>query len=89
MEITRNCAEMCLGQQILDVSSAASVQDLKPNRFTVMVNSIKVFIREFFDQNPLSQLGILLMKNGQAEKLSDLSSSPVSGKSHKSYFAFS
>lgn len=63
--------------QLIDVSTAASAQDFKPNRYTVIVNLLKDFIREFFDQNPLSQLGILLMKNGQAQKLSDLSSSPV------------
>lgn len=63
--------------QLIDVSTTASAQDFKPNRYTVIVNLLKDFIREFFDQNPLSQLGILLMKNGQAQKLSDLSSSPV------------
>ncbi|GMH32946.1 hypothetical protein BSKO_00780 [Bryopsis sp. KO-2023] len=63
-------------QVVMDVSSAAAVVDLKPNRFTVMVSLLKTFVREFFDQNPLSQLGILLMKNGQAEKLSELSASP-------------
>ena len=35
------------------------------------------FIREFFDQNPLSHLGLIVMRNGVAERLTDLSGSPV------------
>lgn len=39
---------------------------------------LQQFIREFFDQNPLSHLGILVLRNGVAERLTDLSGSPVS-----------
>ena len=35
------------------------------------------FIREFFDQNPLSHLGLIVLRNGVAEKLTDLSGSPA------------
>ena len=35
------------------------------------------FIREFFDQNPLSHLGLIVLRDGVAEKLTDLSGSPV------------
>ena len=38
---------------------------------------LRAFIREFFDQNPLSHLGILLLRDGVAERLTDLSGSPV------------
>lgn len=31
------------------------------------------FIDEFFDQNPISQIGIIIMHNKRAEKISDLS----------------
>lgn len=34
-----------------------------------------MFIDEFFDQNPICQLGIIVMKDKRAEKLSDLSGS--------------
>ncbi len=37
----------------------------------------QAFIREFFDQNPLSHLGLIVLRNGVAEKLTDLSGSPV------------
>lgn len=63
-------------RQVLDASVASTVQDFKPNRFTVIVNVIKVFIHQFFDQNPLSQIGLMLLKNGKAETLSFLSASP-------------
>ena len=35
------------------------------------------FIREFFDQNPLSHLGVVAMRNGTAQRLTELSASPV------------
>ncbi len=37
----------------------------------------QAFIREFFDQNPLSHLGLIVLRNGVAEKLTDLSGSPA------------
>lgn len=30
------------------------------------------FIEEFFDQNPISQMGLIIMHNKRAEKISDL-----------------
>eukprot|EP00210_Caulerpa_lentillifera_P001903 g1830.t1 len=72
--IKRGLIRFCL--IILDASSASTVQDFKPNRFTVIVNVVKVFIHQFFDQNPLSQIGLLYLKNGKAGTLSFLSASP-------------
>eukprot|EP00953_Heterococcus_sp_UTEX-ZZ885_P029370 15593-Heterococcus_DN1.PRE.1 len=34
------------------------------------------FVRGFFDQNPLSQLGIIITRDGRAEKITDLSGNP-------------
>jgi hypothetical protein len=34
------------------------------------------FIDEFFDQNPISQIGIIITKNKRAEKISDLAGNP-------------
>lgn len=31
------------------------------------------FVEEFFDQNPLSQLGVIAIKNKRAEKITELS----------------
>lgn len=63
--------------QVIDLSAAASAADMRPNRLSVMVDVAQDFIREFFDQNPLSHLGIVIMRNGVAERLTELSSSPV------------
>ncbi|GIL73188.1 hypothetical protein Vretimale_4636 [Volvox reticuliferus] len=61
---------------VVDMSRAASAQDLRPNRLACILGLCRSFIREFFDQNPLSQLGIAIMRNGLVEKLTDLSGSP-------------
>jgi Ssl1-like len=34
------------------------------------------FVRGFFDQNPLSQLGIIITRDGRAERVTDLSGNP-------------
>lgn len=33
---------------------------------------LEIFLEEFFDQNPISQIGIILMQNKRAEKISEL-----------------
>lgn len=64
-------------QLVLDLSSAAALADMRPSRIAVLSGVAQLFIRTFFDENPLSQLGIILMRNGVAEQLTELSSSPV------------
>jgi hypothetical protein len=34
------------------------------------------FIDEFFDQNPISQVGIIITRNKRAEKISELAGNP-------------
>ncbi|KAK9821495.1 hypothetical protein WJX74_003082 [Apatococcus lobatus] len=63
-------------QVVVDLSRAASIQDMRPNRAAAMASVLVSFIREFFDQNPLSHLGIIIMRNGRSERLSELSASP-------------
>lgn len=57
---------------IIDCSEAMSVPDLKPTRFINTLKMLTLFVEEFFDQNPISQLGIILLKNKKAEKVADL-----------------
>jgi len=45
-----------------------------------MIGVLQEFVQEYYDQNPLSHLGFILMKNGEAEILTQLSSS---SKTHK------
>lgn len=59
----------------IDCSEAMASQDLKPTRFLCTLKLLEKFVEEFFDQNPLSQLGIVLMKNKRAEKITELSGS--------------
>lgn len=60
---------------IVDCSEAMSVQDLKPTRLLCTVKLLEMFIEEFFDENPISQVGIIAMKNKRAEKITELSGS--------------
>ncbi len=64
-------------QVVIDLSRASSIQDMRPNRAAALASVLMIFIREFFDQNPLSHLGIIIMRNGRSERLSELSASPV------------
>ncbi len=43
----------------------------------MMIQILQLFVREFFDQNPLSHLSIMILRNGRAERLTELSGSPV------------
>jgi transcription initiation factor TFIIH subunit 2 len=58
---------------VLDISQAMEAQDLKPNRLMSTLKLLEKFIEEYFDQNPISQLGIITMHDKRAEKLSEMS----------------
>lgn len=60
---------------ILDCTENMNTPDLKPTRFLCSLKLLEVFIEEFFDQNPISQLGIIAMKGKRAEKVTDLAGS--------------
>lgn len=60
---------------LLDCSEAMTVPDLKPTRFLCTLKLLEIFIEEFFDQNPISQLGVIAMKAKRAEKISELGGS--------------
>lgn len=57
---------------ILDASEAMLDQDLKPTRQLCTVKLLEGFIEEFFDQNPISQLGLISTRNKRAERAVDL-----------------
>ncbi|EMG50970.1 SSL1 General transcription and DNA repair factor IIH subunit SSL1 [Candida maltosa Xu316] len=61
---------------IIDGSSAMGEKDLRPTRLSLTLNYLSDFIVEFFDQNPISRLGIILMRNGVANLVSEVSGSP-------------
>jgi transcription initiation factor TFIIH subunit 2 len=61
---------------VLDLSQAMVEKDLRPTRFLLTLTYTMAFIREFFEQNPISQLGILGMRDGLAIRISELSGNP-------------
>lgn len=63
---------------VIDLSRAASEMDYKPSRMAVVAKQVEAFIREFFDQNPLSQIGLVTLKDGVSHSLTDLGGSPES-----------
>ena len=69
---------MRLAQVVIDLSRAATIQDMRGGRVIALSNVVQRFIRTFFDQNPLSHLSVCVMRNGTCETLTDLSGSPVS-----------
>lgn len=62
---------------ILDLSFAMAEKDLRPTRFLLTLRYAAAFITEFFEQNPISQLGIIGMRDGLAKRISDLSGNAV------------
>ncbi|QPG73131.1 hypothetical protein FOA43_000436 [Brettanomyces nanus] len=61
---------------VLDFSKVMREKDLRPNRASMMISYSIDFVNEFFDQNPISQLSIVIMKNGLAQIVSEVSGNP-------------
>ncbi|KAF9082047.1 hypothetical protein BGX29_001544 [Mortierella sp. GBA35] len=62
---------------IIDLSKAMQEKDLRPSRLSLTFTYLESFIAEFFDQNPISQIGLIGTKDGLAEKLTELSGNPT------------
>ncbi|PJF18634.1 Transcription factor ssl1 [Paramicrosporidium saccamoebae] len=59
---------------LIDWSAAAAAVDVTPNRGVwVINNAVRPLIKEFFDQNPLSQVSLIVLRDGLAERRSELS----------------
>jgi transcription initiation factor TFIIH subunit 2 len=58
---------------VLDMSEAMTEKDLRPTRYELMINYAIDFVTEYFEQNPISQLGVIGMRDGLAVRISDLS----------------
>ncbi|ODV86248.1 hypothetical protein CANARDRAFT_27501 [[Candida] arabinofermentans NRRL YB-2248] len=61
---------------VLDFSKVMSEKDFRPNRAAIMISNAIDFVNEFFDQNPISQLSIIVMRNGLAQLVSEVSGNP-------------
>lgn len=62
---------------VLDMSLAMDEKDMLPSRHRVSVAYAIDFAREFFDQNPISQLAVVGMREGVAVRISDMSGNPA------------
>ncbi|KAH8691107.1 putative RNA polymerase TFIIH complex subunit Ssl1 [Talaromyces proteolyticus] len=62
---------------VLDLSQSMSEKDLRPTRYLLALRYAQDFVIEFFEQNPISQLGLLGMKDGLAVRISDMSGNPT------------
>ncbi|GJQ08448.1 hypothetical protein GpartN1_g239.t1 [Galdieria partita] len=61
---------------ILDLSREAKESDLKPSRGEVCLSCAQKFLYSYFDENPISQLAVVALRDGVAEKLSSMGSNP-------------
>lgn len=59
---------------IIDMSEYVRSTDLKPSRADLICESVITFAKEYFDQNPISQLSIVMTRDSEARKLSSFSS---------------
>jgi transcription initiation factor TFIIH subunit 2 len=62
---------------VLDMSFAMAEKDLLPNRYLLTLNYAVDFVREYFEQNPISQMGIVGMRDGIAVRISDMGGNPA------------
>lgn len=58
---------------VLDCSEAAGEKDYRPNRLEACKSILERFVRDYFDQNPISQLAFGITANEIVEKKSELS----------------
>jgi len=64
---------------VLDMSSCMAEKDASIGRglrFQATTSLAVEFVSDYFDQNPISHLGVVICKNGQAEMLTQLSGNP-------------
>ncbi|KAG7277969.1 hypothetical protein CRUP_020285 [Coryphaenoides rupestris] len=61
---------------VIDCSRTMEDMDLKPSRLKATLKLMEAFVDEYFDQNPISQVGLITTKNKRAEKLTDLAGNP-------------
>jgi len=58
---------------VVDMSDSMAMSDFRPSRGAVASEVLEQWLSDFFAENPLSQVGLIAMRGGRAEKLTDLS----------------
>lgn len=59
---------------VLDASKSSNVSDLYPYRLKWGLNKVGAFAKEYFEENPLCQLGLVLTRDGLADRVCNLTS---------------
>ncbi|KRX38692.1 General transcription factor IIH subunit 2 [Trichinella murrelli] len=67
---------------LLDCSSVMIEKDLLPSRFISVIKALSLFVDDFFDQNPISQISIITAKDKKTDKLVDFTGS---ARKHKEF----
>lgn len=52
-------------------------KDMRPTRYLLTLRYAQDFVTEYFEQNPISQLGIIGMRDGIAHRISPLNGNPT------------
>ena len=47
-------------------------RDMRPTRFDLMLQYAREFVFEWFDQNPLGQIGVVGMRSGIGERICEM-----------------
>lgn len=63
---------------IIDLSLSMAEQDLRPTRLGLTLQYALEYVTEYFDQNPISQMAIIGMKDGVAVRITPLSGPSLS-----------
>jgi transcription initiation factor TFIIH subunit 2 len=58
---------------VLDCSESMNQRDMRPSRMEVVAQVVKTFIDNFFDQNPISQLALIELRDSAANRITELS----------------
>jgi transcription initiation factor TFIIH subunit 2 len=58
---------------LLDLSASMLDRDMRPTRFDLMLEYTREFVGEWFDQNPLGQIGVVGMRAGLGERIGQMS----------------
>ncbi|ETB61389.1 hypothetical protein, variant [Plasmodium yoelii 17X] len=56
------------------MSSSMKERDFKPNRITVILECVEIFLKNFFFKNPVGHVGVVALKNSSAKLIQQLTS---------------
>ncbi|BEI92047.1 uncharacterized protein CcaverHIS019_0408670 [Cutaneotrichosporon cavernicola] len=61
---------------VVDLSESMRDMDFRPDRFQLTLQYLRSFVVEWFDQNPLGQVGVILLRDRLAEMLVPMGGNP-------------